>query len=219
MIGILMSEQNAPVTGRRARKKARTREALRAAARQLFAEQGFAATTVEQIADVADVSERTFFRYFRSKEELLLPDLAPLFDAAERELRARPLDEHPLDSFAAAVAAAVGVQKPGGAAALASDADLADPVVAARLSDALVQWEERLTELFAARLRDRDPGDDPDAAAMRAAVIAGVGVGATRAAVRVIRARAVPAAERLAVVRGAFAVARAGCGCDAALVP
>jgi len=58
--------------GLRARKKQRTAEAIRHAATELFRAQGYEATTVEQIAEMAEVSPSTFFRYFRTKESVLL---------------------------------------------------------------------------------------------------------------------------------------------------
>jgi len=69
--------------GLRERKKIKTRQAIRREAFRLFEANGYAATTVEQIADAADVSPSTFFRYFPSKESLLLADdLDPLILAA-----------------------------------------------------------------------------------------------------------------------------------------
>ncbi|MEU1284289.1 TetR family transcriptional regulator [Kitasatospora sp. NPDC005856] len=57
--------------GLRERKKARTRETIRTAAFDLFEEQGFERTTVDQICRRADVAHRTFFRYYATKEALL----------------------------------------------------------------------------------------------------------------------------------------------------
>ena len=60
--------------GVRAQNKARTRAAIRAAAMELFAKQGYSTTTVEQIAKTAGVSHTTFFRYFSSKEQVIIGD-------------------------------------------------------------------------------------------------------------------------------------------------
>ncbi|WP_035720027.1 TetR/AcrR family transcriptional regulator [Gordonia shandongensis] len=60
--------------GLRERQKARTRADIRAAAIDLFTSQGYDATTVAQIADAADVSHTTFFRYFQSKEQVIVSD-------------------------------------------------------------------------------------------------------------------------------------------------
>ena len=63
-----------PQAGLRERKKARTRASLREHALRLFRLQGYQATTVEQIAAAAEVSPSTFFRYFPTKEDLVLQD-------------------------------------------------------------------------------------------------------------------------------------------------
>jgi AcrR family transcriptional regulator len=62
------------IPGLRERKKIRTRETIRREAFRLIQENGYAATTVEQIAEAAEVSPSTFFRYFPTKESVVLAD-------------------------------------------------------------------------------------------------------------------------------------------------
>src|ERR1700760_3889342 len=70
----ILSPASGEPSGLRERKKARTRAPIRREARRLFREQGYQATTVEQIAAAAEVSPSTFFRYFPTKEDVVLQD-------------------------------------------------------------------------------------------------------------------------------------------------
>ncbi|MBB5914779.1 AcrR family transcriptional regulator [Nocardia transvalensis] len=86
-----------PRMGLRERKKERTRHTIRTEAFRLFREQGYNETTVEQIAEAAEVSPSTFFRYFPSKDELVLADdLDPLMIEA---LARQPADLTMLEAF------------------------------------------------------------------------------------------------------------------------
>src|SRR5437764_14521375 len=91
--------------GLRERKKARTRAAIRQHALRLFREQGYSATTVEQIAAAADVSPATFFRYFPTKEDVVMQDDLDMFTLAA--LEAQPPELGPIAAFRAAAAAAL----------------------------------------------------------------------------------------------------------------
>ncbi|GAB3801318.1 TetR family transcriptional regulator [Humibacter antri] len=76
--------------GLRERKKARTRASIQSHALRLFTEQGYEATTIDQIIDAAEVSESTFFRYFPTKESVVLfdefdPRIVAAYDAQPEE--------------------------------------------------------------------------------------------------------------------------------------
>jgi AcrR family transcriptional regulator len=85
--------------GLRERKKSQTREAIAAAAASLFAERGFDAVTVDEVARAANVSRQTIFNYFRSKEEMLFDRTAEVEAALLGALRDREPGTPVLDVF------------------------------------------------------------------------------------------------------------------------
>src|SRR5262249_43645421 len=97
----LVSQDERPSLGLRERKKAKTRAAIQQQALRLFREQGYEATTVEQIAEAAEVSPSTYFRYFPTKEDVVLwDDLDPLLIAA---FEAQPGELRPIQALRGAV--------------------------------------------------------------------------------------------------------------------
>ncbi|QDY76586.1 TetR family transcriptional regulator [Streptomyces qinzhouensis] len=85
--------------GLRERKKQRTRDALARAALELFTTQGFEETTVDEIAEAADVSQRTFFRYYASKLEVAFAVQEAVEEHFLRSLRSRPPEEAPFEAL------------------------------------------------------------------------------------------------------------------------
>ena len=86
-----------PSIGLRERKKAKTRAAIREHAMRLFREQGYADTTVDQIAEAAEVSPSTFFRYFPTKEDVVLSD--DYDEAMVAAFRSQPADLSPITAI------------------------------------------------------------------------------------------------------------------------
>ncbi len=85
--------------GLRERKKHRTREEIVRAALELFSSQGYAATTIAQIADAADVSPRTVSSYFPSKEDLVFPREEETLAGLEARLQQRHDGESAIDAL------------------------------------------------------------------------------------------------------------------------
>ena len=93
-----------PRSGLAVRKKERTRRQLAEAAAELFSERGYGGTTIDDIAAAVDVSPRTFFRYFPTKEDLVVAIGATSLDVFLEALRNRP----PEESLQVALRAAIG---------------------------------------------------------------------------------------------------------------
>ena len=166
-------------SGLRERKKIATRQALHEAALRLVAERGLESVSVDDIADRADVSPRTFFNYFSSKDDAVL-GLDP--EASDRQLDrflARPAEESPLEALRA-----VAREQ---ADEMAGETELwplrlkvidAHPALLARLAAAFGQAERTLAEAIAQRTSTR-VGDDA-----YPTLLAGVAGVATRTALQ-----------------------------------
>ncbi|MFD0687761.1 TetR family transcriptional regulator [Actinomadura fibrosa] len=87
------------LAGLRERKKQRTRLALIDAALDLFLAKGYEATTIDEIVSAVEVSQRTFFRYFATKEDVVTGFLAEYDSALEEALAARPAGERPFTAL------------------------------------------------------------------------------------------------------------------------
>ncbi|MFH8471942.1 TetR family transcriptional regulator [Streptomyces sp. NPDC018000] len=96
-------QQTTHPTGLRERKKRRTRDALLHAALDLFINQGYEETTVDEIVDTVEVSQRTFFRYFAGKEEAAFAIQEMVESHFLSELRRRPAAEAPFEAMRSAV--------------------------------------------------------------------------------------------------------------------
>ncbi|WP_443041776.1 MULTISPECIES: TetR/AcrR family transcriptional regulator [Streptomyces] len=148
--------------GLRERKKIKTREAIRAATYALVEEQGYDATTIDQIAERAEVSPSTVFRYFPTKEDIVLTDE---YDSVFlEELRARPKDEAWTDSIRHVMLAAarVGVEDDIEVARLRTRLLVDVPAVRSRMMESMSVTGRMLCVAIAERT-----GRDPDGLEVR----------------------------------------------------
>lgn len=166
-----MTEASARPCGLRERKKARTRAAIRQHALRLFMAQGYAATTVEQIADAAEVSPATFFRYFPTKEDVVLQDDFDILALAEME--AQPAELSPVAAFRAAAAAARRQLSAEDIRAFGTTTHLtmSIPEIRARALDEFVRTIDNVSAAIARRT-----GGPPDDFAIRTLAGAMIGV-------------------------------------------
>lgn len=161
--GKLSKEKTKPAaTGLRARKRQETREKLTGAAMALFLERGFEATTLDDIVAAADISRRTFFHYFASKEDVVFAWQEEGTAALIAAVAARPAGEPMLAAAENAIVAMAGQLDPGEVVAMAR-LKRDNPALQARdqlkyekleraLADALLKRTGNKTDKMQARL-------------------------------------------------------------------
>src|SRR5580700_2811886 len=137
--------------GLRERKKIRTRQTIRREAFRLIEQNGYDATTVEQIAEAAEVSPSTFFRYFPTKEDVVLQDDMELLWMDV--FLAQPADMGPIGALRAAVRAAFDGMGAGELAQLRETMDMAIAVPAVRAR--MLTEFARTTQVIAQAVAER----------------------------------------------------------------
>jgi AcrR family transcriptional regulator len=146
--------------GLRERKKSRTYDAIVEAAVELFEQKGFDATTVEEIAAAADVSPRTFFRYFDSKLDVVMPRKHASDELSlVEELAARPPEEHPIEAVRQVLRRDLkAIIDADPLAVRQLRVTMREPSLRARAFDHFQEHQAELLDVFATRL-----GMGPDA--------------------------------------------------------
>jgi AcrR family transcriptional regulator len=140
--------------GLRERKKQQTRDAIARAALELFAERGYDETTLAEIAEAADVSPRTIFAYFDSKEEILFCDAPAQLGELKHALADRPEGSTTVDALRDLLSA---IPPPDELAMLRKRIISASPALNLKLRARVAELEPLLAQSFA-----KDLGTDPD---------------------------------------------------------
>jgi AcrR family transcriptional regulator len=170
--------------GRRERKKQQTRQLIFDAASRLFAERGFDAVTVSEVAEAADVAEVTVFNYFPTKDDLFFSGLAFYEARLLGAVRGRAVGESPLSAFRGLLLDGSRLQSEevaaviGRAAAIIRDS----PALQAREREIAARYTQQLADLLAEEA-GAGPGN------VEAAAVASALMGVHRALLAHVRAR------------------------------
>ncbi|MCK9794857.1 TetR/AcrR family transcriptional regulator [Isoptericola sp. 4D.3] len=133
-------------------------------AMRLFLDQGFAATTIDQIAAAAGISRRSFFRYFGTKEDIVLGDLAVQGELVRDALEAVPLTVPPWDALQEALWKVEGLVGDDETMLKIATMMYETPSLRARSIEKHLQWQRLLVPNVRRRLGS-DPTDADDVAA------------------------------------------------------
>jgi AcrR family transcriptional regulator len=144
--------------GLRERKKEATVEKLRQVALELFTERGFDAVSVDDVAEAADVSKTTVYRYFPSKEDLLLGRALEQLASVREAFAERPAEESPVEAARHALRPVVEAHAADPRQKRALSALVrSTPSLAAGSQANQAAWEEMLREEIARRRPAADP--------------------------------------------------------------
>jgi AcrR family transcriptional regulator len=142
----------APPLGLRERKKERVREQLLDAAVKLFSKKGFDATTIDDIVGAVEVSRRTFFRYFDTKEDVLPAWFDRHVDTLLAKLAARPADEDVMTSLRHVLDAMAELYESKLSSVLTIERVISrEPSIVVRRYARMEDMAERIAEALAAR--------------------------------------------------------------------
>ncbi|GAA4415725.1 TetR family transcriptional regulator [Georgenia halophila] len=154
------------------RARAGVRSEVVETAMRLFAEQGFEATTIGQIVEEAGVSRRSFFRYFGTKEDILLGDLMERGAKIAEALRERPADENPWTALEESFRTSMGdAPVPTEHDLLVSRLVVETPSLRAAHAAKHQRWQRDLAPVLVERLR-QEPNAELAANAIVAAALA-----------------------------------------------
>jgi AcrR family transcriptional regulator len=169
---------------RRDRRRQEMRDEIARAALELFEARSFDEVSVDEIAAAVEVSQRTFFRYFDSKQDVLFADHEERISELQELLEGRPASERVLDTIRAALAESVAIYD--GAAAKEIFRRMAvvgsSPTLTAYSMALQADWEAVISRHVSRRLPDGAGRD------LRAAVISGASMAAMRVAIAQWRA-------------------------------
>lgn len=201
-----MHHDGADALGLRERKKRRTRQAIAAAALELFSERGYEETTIADIAAAADVAPRTFFSYFPSKEDVVFAEIDDRLADVRERLDRRPAGETPLATMRRVVLETMEAlaAEHGRFATARIKLMLERPALQARALQRLYEAEHEL----AGRLQIICPALDPS----DAAVVVGATVGGLQAAIIYCRTHGYDNAQLDAALDRALDIMERGLG-------
>ncbi|OWV69016.1 TetR family transcriptional regulator [Rhizobium sp. R339] len=169
------SKRTQSTEGRRERKRRQTRERIEQAAMSLFLERGFDVTTIEDITEAADISKRSFFDYFPSKEDVVFAWQDSFADRLTAAVAARPAEEPSVKAVEAAIMATLVASADERGMAL-HELIRGTPALKARDQLKYAKLEQKLAEALLQR-KGNDAAEGPRMRILAAIVIGAMRVG------------------------------------------
>jgi AcrR family transcriptional regulator len=162
---VVLRNGSGQTVGLRERKKQQTVSAIEEAALDLFEQQGFDATTVEQIAERADVSRTTFFRYFPTKADVVLNPNAGRLPALHRAIVERPPGESDLVALRRALQSGVVATVEAQSSARKSRVLATTPLLRGLSYERGLGWWDTIKRALAERRGSAEPDEHSSVAA------------------------------------------------------